>query len=84
MAKITKRQADTLFNARMLVSADRDRVYAASPRTDVPFSECLALADQKTRDAYIRAADNLHEIENDLVAKGRGYRDRWGIFKPHE
>lgn len=81
MAKMTKAQANALHDAQMLVFVAADKVFSASPRNDVPFSECLKLASPETRKFHADALARLEAMHADLIAQGRGYRDQWGHFK---
>ena len=83
MPKPTKAQALALHNAQMLVFAAADKVFSASTRTDVPFSECLKMASPETRKFHADALESLQTLERDLIAKGRGYRDQRGHFKTY-
>lgn len=81
MAKMTKLQAQALHDAQMLVFAAADKVFSASQRNDVPFSECLKLASPETRKLHADALAKLEALHADLIAQGRGYRDAFGHFK---
>jgi hypothetical protein len=83
MPKPTKAQALALHNAQMLVFAAADKVFSASPRNDVPFSDCLAMSPPETRAFHAEALAKLESLHSDLIAQKRGYRDQWGHFKAY-
>ena len=81
MAKMTQAQHKKRATLDRKLTAAISAVYdAATPRQDVVFSECLALATPEVRAAYITARENLDTFQDELVNEGRAYRASFGMF----
>lgn len=78
---ITKAQKLALHNARMLLFALQDKIYAAGDGS-MTFSECRAAADPSLALEYVQARSNLSNMECDLVNDGRAYWGSFGALQP--
>lgn len=56
------------------LEAARNAVYACAPSRHVPLSNCLAIAPDNVRQAYLDARDRLDTLESQSVRAGLTYR----------
>lgn len=67
--------------ARVRLGRARDDVYAAAhPRSDVPLSRCLAIADEATRERYETALAEVDAAERAAIAAGKAWRASVGLL----
>lgn len=83
MPKMTKAQHAKHEALRAKLELATAKVYAAGPNRDTPFSGCLALASDATKQAYELARFNLDEFERQMIADCRAYRATFGMFTPY-
>jgi len=61
-----------------------DAVYAAAyPRRDIRFSECLTMASDDVRAAYLDAHEKVVSLEIDAIVAGKAWRSTNGTLRFH-
>lgn len=78
MALSLKKQIERAVEAR---TKTVDAVYAAAyPRRDVRFSECLAMANEDVRAAYLAADAKVTGLEIEAICASKAWRSTTGVL----
>jgi hypothetical protein len=77
LTKLAKLEHEREFATQVVNSA-------ASPRNDVRFNDCYAIATEPVQMAYQQAITALETFRQDMINQGRGYRcQSFGHFTPN-
>ena len=78
---LTKLQSAQQAKLRKAIDVAVAAIYAGEMHT--PFNQMYLVASDSHREAYAKAVSALQAFECEMVAEGRGYFDRWHIFRAY-